>query len=143
MYFANSLNAIDAGRRRIGEYLGTPDARALNRLEVVFEEIVANIVRHGFVPGSDQVFFVGVANYPSEIELVFEDEGVPFDPLAAPLPRSPTTLAEAEIGGLGLPLVRKMVSRICYERIVNARSGRRVCNRDFAPVNRLTIAVAK
>lgn len=143
MFLANSLEAIDCGRRRIEDHLGAPDPRVLNRVEVVFEEIVANIVRHGFRPQSDQVLFVRVANNPAEIELVFEDEGEAFDPLARASRPAPSSLEEAEIGGLGLPLMRKMTSRARYERVAGNSSGRRVRNRAFVPVNRLTLAIAK
>ncbi len=143
MFLANALAAIECGRHRLEAYLGTPDARVLNRVEVAFEEVVANIIRHGFRPQSDQVLFVQAANRPAEIELVFEDEGVAFDPLAKAARPAPASLEEAEIGGLGIPLVRKMTLRARYEHLAGAPSDRPVRGRAFAPVNRLTLAFAK
>ena len=51
-----------------------------------------------------------------DLGLVFEDEGVPFDPTAHAPPPAAGTIAEAEIGGLGLPLVRAFVRAMHYRR---------------------------
>jgi anti-sigma regulatory factor (Ser/Thr protein kinase) len=94
-------------------------------VELAFEEIAGNIIRHGR-PTGDVNVEVGFRD--DEIVLTFEDDGVPFDPRQQPAPPEPSSLEEAEIGGLGLMLVRKFTSRIEYERTGDER-------------NRLTLAI--
>ena len=63
----NSLAAVEDGRSAIVRFLGPIDSRALNRLEVLFEEMVTNTVRHGFDKGSDQSIHVAVTRGPGAI----------------------------------------------------------------------------
>jgi serine/threonine-protein kinase RsbW len=100
------------------------------RAELVFEEIVANIVKHGTRSGSDLEVRVTVEARPEAIVLTFEDGGVPFDPSAhheAPPPRS---LDDEKVGGFGLMLVRRVTTSLDYLRTAEGR-------------NRLTLRVAR
>jgi serine/threonine-protein kinase RsbW len=45
-----------------------------------------------------------------------EDDGRPFNPLEAPPPDIGKPLAEREVGGLGIHLVRKMMDELEYRR---------------------------
>jgi anti-sigma regulatory factor (Ser/Thr protein kinase) len=125
----NTIAAVEDGRQELLRFLAplALSDRVINRLEVVFEELVSNIVRHGFAPGSDQSIAVRVAARPGVIQLTFEDDGAPFDPLAAPPAARLTSLETARLGGLGLPLVRKMAAELAYEPIASG--------------NRLTVSI--
>jgi anti-sigma regulatory factor (Ser/Thr protein kinase) len=111
------LAAIEDGRLAILRFLGPQalDPLVINRLEVVFEEIVSNIVRHGLTPGSDQSIAVRVTPRPDAIGLVIEDDGIPFNPLEAPPPLPFSALGTAPLGGLGIALTRKLAAEIRYE----------------------------
>jgi anti-sigma regulatory factor (Ser/Thr protein kinase) len=95
------------------------DEKARYNVQLAFEEIAANIVRHGF-PTTDVE--VSIDFDRDEIILTFEDDGVPFDPRERPDPPVPASLAEAPIGGLGLVLVRKITTRMAYERTPQHRN---------------------
>ena len=82
-------------------------------VELVFEEIAANIMRHALPTGDVDL---SIWFDPTEILLVFEDDGMPFDPRQHPDPVEPTSLDDAPLGGLGLVLVKRVVTRIDYER---------------------------
>lgn len=95
-------------------------ARTLNHVEVVLEELVGNLVRHG----KDVTAITVTAGYRAGmIDLVIEDDGAEFDPFAVPEPEPFTTLANAPLGGLGIPLVRKLSASARYERMA---AGNRV-----------------
>lgn len=98
--------------RRLGD-------RARYNVELAFEEISANIIRHG-LPTSDVKVEVDFRD--DEIVLTFEDDGVPFDPREQPAPRVPESIEEAEVGGLGLVLVRNISTRLDYERTADERN---------------------
>ena len=87
-------------------------------VELAFEEIVTNIIRHG----SPTDVEVAIAFDEREIVLTFEDNGVPFDPCEQPAPTLPESLDEAVVGGLGLVLVNKIVGRMTYVRTPQRRN---------------------
>jgi anti-sigma regulatory factor (Ser/Thr protein kinase) len=135
---ANDRGAIEAARLAILPFLEplALDPLVTNRIEVVFEEALSNILRHGFTPGSDQAIVVSVASGPTAVVLTIEDDGIPFNPLAAPEPPPLTSLETAPLGGLGIALMRKLAADMRYESPTPDPAA------VFRPRNRLTIAVA-
>jgi anti-sigma regulatory factor (Ser/Thr protein kinase) len=135
----NTLAAIEDGRRRVLDFL---EGQALgdvvcHRLEVVFEELVSNTIRHGFTRNSDQSIHVRVEPRPGLIEFTFEDDGAPFNPLEAKAPEPFTSIETAKIGGLGLPLIARLSVHRSYERMA-PRAG----EPGFAPRNRVIVGIA-
>ena len=82
------------------------------QVELVFDEVAGNIVRHG-QPATDVVVVVGLDG--SDVVLTFDDDGTPFDPRTHEPQPLDTDLANSRPGGLGLGLVRKFASRFEYE----------------------------
>jgi anti-sigma regulatory factor (Ser/Thr protein kinase) len=118
------------------------DGRAVNRVEVIFEELASNAIRHGFTPGSDQSVRVRLRALPDAIELTFEDDGRPFNPLEKAPPPAFETIETATVGGLGIPLVRKLSTDFRYER-PTPPAGVEAGGDAFRPVNRTIVAVAR
>lgn len=90
--------------------------RARGHAELVFEEVVSNVMRHG---AAHQIE-AGVETRDDSLLLSFEDDGPPFDPLQHPDPVLPKHVDEAREGGLGLFLVRKVAAAVRYERTTEA-----------------------
>ncbi len=132
----NTLAAVEDGRREIVQFLGSLDAMVQNCLEVLFEELVTNTIRHGFASNSDQSIHVQVERGMDAIKLTFEDDGVPFNPTEADVPMSLAGADPARVGGTGIPLIVKLSSSLCYERPSAHRSGE-----GFSPRNRTTVSV--
>ena len=119
--FARLRTALDAERL---------EGAARYDVELVFEEIVANIVGHGARNGRHPGVCVELETRPGSIALIFCDDGVPFDPRGRPDPAIAKSLAEARIGGFGLMLVRHAASSLDYERTADEQ-------------NRLTVVVPR
>ena len=84
--------------------------------ELVFEEIVANIVGHGAPDGHAlEVRFI-LESGADSITLIFDDNGMPFDPRGRPDPPPQKSLDQARVGGFGLMLVRHAASSLDYLR---------------------------
>ena len=81
--------------------------RARYQAELVFEEIVTNVVRYGYDDQELHLVDVAVSLTDDDVVMVVSDDGRPFNPLERAEPELPHTLAEAPIGGLGIMLVRK------------------------------------
>ena len=84
--------------------------------ELVFEEIVSNVIRHGCSDRLQCTIEVTLRFEENAIVMRFQDDGPPFDPRGYELPAMPRSLEDARHGGLGLLLVTKASQRIEYER---------------------------
>ena len=104
--------------RRVLEERGVKP-RPRHYAELIFEEIVSNIIRHGCVDTTGCVVEVQVAVKDNAIVLDFKDNAKAFDPRAHDIADLPDSLEEAGRGGLGIRLVRKASKRIDYERAGN------------------------
>lgn len=95
------------------------DAKPRADVELAFEEVATNVVTHG---SAAHDIDVQIAFRPDRVILTFEDDGVPFNPLLHQDPRVPESLDEAQIGGLGVTLLKQVTSRIEYERTLQQRN---------------------
>ena len=88
----------------------------LCEIELVVEEVVTNICRHGYDDQPGQVELRCRRVDAQRLLLEFIDCGRPFDILAAPPPDLTVDLDQREPGGLGVPLIRAMVDEASYKR---------------------------
>lgn len=94
------------------------DEHTLTAVELVLEESVTNVLRYGYAPGSsDHNIDIDLQIDPEEVQVLVIDDGKPFDPLDEGAILLPDTLDEAQVGGLGLLMIRNTASRLSYERI--------------------------
>ncbi len=135
----NTLSAIEDGRRCVVEFLSSEPLGeiARHRLEMVFEELVSNIIRHGFARNSGQSIHVRVGRRPGLVECTFEDDGIPFNPLEAAPPTAFQSIESAKLGGLGIALVTKSSKHLDYQRLTPDAGGP-----GFSPCNRLIVSIA-
>jgi anti-sigma regulatory factor (Ser/Thr protein kinase) len=83
-------------------------------VQLALEELVSNVIRHSDDGGRELGIHVELELQRDGVHLVVEDDGAPFDPLAEPAPDVEASLDEREIGGLGIHLVRHVVSDLAY-----------------------------
>ena len=104
--------------------------RSRYHAELVFEEVVTNVIRHSDRGEGAHVIDIDVslAGDGRAVVLTFEDDGSPFDPLQRPDPQLPKSIADAPVGGLGILVMRMASTDSRYERTANDR-------------NRLTVTV--
>jgi anti-sigma regulatory factor (Ser/Thr protein kinase) len=126
--------SVDAARIAVLDHLApsAPTARTLFDVELVLEEVLMNVVTHGSAGGEAGMSGHGVEltveATPGTVRMVFEDDGIAFDPTTAASPPRPATLADAEPGGLGIALLRRRASMLSYAR----RDGRNVLTVEIA-----------
>jgi anti-sigma regulatory factor (Ser/Thr protein kinase) len=125
--FAATIPGMADAGRALRDFLDCHELGATRRyqLELTFDEIASNIIRHG-QPVTSVALEVTIG--AAEAMLTFDDDGVSFDPrVHRPAPRS-VPGEDAPLGGHGLALVRTCASRIEYERTPQQH-------------NRLTVAI--
>ena len=136
----NTIAAVEDGRRGMADFAPVQalEAQVRHRLEVIFEELVSNTIRHGFVKDTTQSIHILIDPKPQAIEFTFEDDGIPFNPLEAAPPEPFSTIEAAKIGGLGIPLVARLSAGLRYEQPARSASP----SGAFMPNNRIVVTVA-
>jgi anti-sigma regulatory factor (Ser/Thr protein kinase) len=86
------------------------------RLTLALDEIVSNVLRHGFVDGADHRISVSVRVEGGMVTAIVEDDGIPFDPHDAPAPKLDAPIGERTPGGLGVHLVKTTMDDVQYRR---------------------------
>ena len=109
------IAAADAWVDEIGRSLGIAD-RTTFGARVCIAEIAANVLEHGASPCEAVEFGVTLGRRESGLDIEITDSGPQFDPTAVSERPLPSSLDEAEIGGVGLRLVRSYASDITYRR---------------------------
>lgn len=114
----NDMAVLDPVRLRTRALLEAAGAgaRTVYDTELVLEEVLTNVIRHAFRDHGQHRIDIELAVGPDAVVLAFADDGEPFDPRAFPQRRAPSSIEEAEAGGLGLVLVRGVAQAIDYER---------------------------
>lgn len=136
LHFPGTHAGFEQAFERLGAALDAQGLQGEARFdaELVFEEVVANIVSHGALPGRPLDVRVVLESGPDSTVLVFDDDGVAFDPRHQAAPK-PLRLDEERIGGFGLVLVRHAAQALDYERTAAGRNRLTVTlRRGAAPV---------
>lgn len=107
----NALNAVPVVQAFIRSCAMTMDFQEpeLTHLEIVAEELSANILQHAYAAGEAVSFTVECLQEPEGLEIVFRDRGRPFDPELLPdfTGVDPATLDIPP--GLGLYLAARLI----------------------------------
>ena len=112
--------------RRASEWLTTalrqrdvPDPQ-VECLELALHEVLANVLAHGGSAARAEPIRICIEvreqATTGEARVKVSDAGIPFDPTGAPEHTPAKTLAEAPLGGLGLPLIRRCSDWMSYRR---------------------------
>ena len=86
------------------------------KIKLILEEVILNALNYGH---PDRVTNVSlkVTDLDQKISIEIIDDGKAFNPLKeAPVPDTEAPLEDRPIGGLGVYLVKKLVSDVSYER---------------------------
>jgi len=95
---------------------GIPEDRALD-VELCLNEILTNINHYAFEESEPvRDIRVTLERKNGRLEAMIEDDGRPFNPVEAPPLEAPESLAGAQVGGWGIPIVRTLADEVRYER---------------------------
>ncbi len=86
------------------------------QIDIAVEEIFVNIASYAYHPGKGPATIGAyVKDDPLSVELVFIDQGTPYDPLSKEDPDISLSADERGIGGLGIFMVKKSMDDVDYE----------------------------
>jgi serine/threonine-protein kinase RsbW len=85
-------------------------------IRLCLEEAVANAIMYGAASDDQMEIAVEVEGYGGAVVARIEDTGRLFDPTQVAPPVLATSLAQAEVGNVGIHLMRSFANLIHYER---------------------------
>ena len=98
-------------------------AKALPMLLVAAEEVFTNIAHYAYAPDQGTVLLrCRVRPAPFQVVLQFQDSGRPFNPLHKPGPDITLPAEKRDEGGLGIAMVRRIMSRMDYTRTADGKN---------------------
>ena len=105
------VHAVD----HLGAAHGVPPAIVAD-VNVVLDEVLSNIIRHGYADEAVHEIRVRLAAAPESLDVDVEDDGIAFDPTTAPAVPPAGNVQEREAGGLGLHFVHHLMDEVRYVR---------------------------
>ncbi len=114
----NSLSEIERLARVVDEFGERHhiEFQSVHNMNLTLEEILTNIISYGYDDDAEHQIVARLSVEGKKWTAEVEDDGKPFNPLEAPEPDTVQSLEERPIGGLGIPLVRKLMDELEYRR---------------------------
>ena len=120
----DGIDGLATAQRQLASFLEAADCdpSRMLRAELVVEEAVMNILRHGQHPNRPTQTHLTAQTRANRIHLAIEDDGPEFNPLTHQSAPLATSLETAPIGGHGLRLIRANAAAIRYARTQDGRN---------------------
>jgi anti-sigma regulatory factor (Ser/Thr protein kinase) len=114
----NDLSELERLSQGVSSWCGVNavSAEAEYQVNLALDEIVSNVIRHGWKDGGEHQLRVSLSCVGNELTVEVEDDARPFNPLEAPPPDLTKSLEERAVGGLGIHLVRQIMDGLEYRR---------------------------
>lgn len=92
------------------------DATSMYEISIVFDEIIANIIKHGYEDKTEHYIDVTLNLKEDTLTTVIEDDGIEFNPLDFSKDDSTLQLQDREIGGRGIQIIKWYIDAVDYRR---------------------------
>ncbi len=86
-------------------------------VNLAIEEVVTNCIQYGYGDNLEHTIEIQLTLAEETLTIQIVDDGLPFDPLAAPAPDFSIAVHNRIEGGLGIHLLRNLADRVAYNRI--------------------------
>ena len=91
--------------------------RILFDVNLSLDELLTNIIHYGFDDEKEHTIIVKLSLSENILEITIEDDGKAFNPLNAKPPNLDQSIEDKPIGGLGIYLVKNLMTEINYKRL--------------------------
>ena len=88
----------------------------LGELELSVEEAIVNVCNYAHKENDGELELIADTGPDGRLAVQIIDNGVAFDPLSAPEPDLTVDIADRQIGGLGVFLIKKLMDDVSYRR---------------------------
>lgn len=90
--------------------------KRINEIEIATEEALVNIFHYAYQGQEGDAEVSCKTEHDGRFIIEIADAGMPFNPLAVPEPDTTLDVAEREIGGIGVFLIKKLIDEVTYKR---------------------------
>lgn len=91
--------------------------QVLFQVNLALDELVTNIISYAYLDDVVHEIIIELRLTNNRLMIILSDDGVPFNPLAAPEHDINQPLEEREVGGLGIHFVRTTMENLTYQRL--------------------------
>jgi len=112
------LGIVEDRFHEFSEQNEIPDG-ARQKVSIVLDELLNNVISYAYEDDDEHSIEVDIELSGQRLVTTIRDDGVPFNPFGLGTPDTSAPMAEREIGGLGIHLVRSMMDEYLYERRIN------------------------
>ena len=91
----------------------------IQKINIAFDELLNNIISYGYNDDKIHEIKIELELRGVRLIIIFNDDGIPFNPFKKDPPDTMLTIEERIIGGLGIHLVRKLMDECEYKRHTN------------------------
>jgi serine/threonine-protein kinase RsbW len=112
--YLSELKALHQHLNNWGGDIGLP-ADSILRINICLDELFTNIVSYGFDDDLEHIIIFTLSG-KNLVTITIEDNGILFNPLEKIDPNFPDNVESANIGGLGIHIIRKLMDNVSYER---------------------------
>lgn len=84
-------------------------------IKLALDEAVTNVIQYAY-PGTSGDIHIDVACENKQLKITITDKGIAFNPLENKEPDVTLPLEERPIGGLGIFLVKQLMTDVSYQR---------------------------
>jgi anti-sigma regulatory factor (Ser/Thr protein kinase) len=95
---------------------GLPTKR-LQDIELALEEALVNVCQYAYPETAGEVEVTCTVDAQQRFIIDIVDQGIPFDPLSLAAPALTDDLADRQVGGLGVFLIRRLMDEVSYRRV--------------------------
>lgn len=92
-----------------------PD-EAIQDANLALEEVLTNVISYGYADADDHEIEIRIRLDVGTLTLEVEDDAEPFNPLGVAIPDLAQSARDRPIGGLGVHLVRNVMTGLAYRR---------------------------
>ncbi|GGJ91958.1 ATP-binding protein [Parabacteroides faecis] len=86
------------------------------QIKLALEEVVTNVILYAYPNKKDQDIRIDMNYGNKQLAIVITDKGTPFNPLEMKEPDITLPPEERPIGGLGIYLVKQLMTEVTYSR---------------------------
>lgn len=116
---SNTIQELDKLKPFLDETLSGEiiDPSALSQLDLALEEALANVIMYAYPEGEKGMVELSVEVRDGVVHAKITDSGKPFNPLLQQEANLDVSLEERQVGGLGIHLIKEIMSEVKYEHI--------------------------
>ena len=118
LYIKNELEQLTRLYAFLEQQAGVYKLEELQSMQIklALEEAVTNVILYAYPDKKDQDIRIDMSYEDKRLTIVITDTGTDFNPLERQEPDLTLSLEERPVGGLGIYLVKQLMTEVTYKR---------------------------